>query len=69
METGWETNDCITLTDKGQNSPRTGKHNKDTDKRNPRNIIYPNNQIPLTLPPKKHPQESSISKDIKEMKL
>lgn len=73
VETGWETNNCITLTDKGQNFPRTGKH-KDTDKRNPRNIIHldlkKNNQPNTTNPsPQKNSQESSISKDIKEMKL
>lgn len=66
METGRETNNCITLTDKGQNSPRTGKHNKDTDKRNPRNIIYLDLKKPkqpnTTNPPakKKKTQESSI---------
>lgn len=38
METEWETN-SITLTEKRQNSSRTGKHNKDTDKRNLRNIF------------------------------
>lgn len=73
-ETGWETNNCITLMDKGQNSPRTGKHNKDTDKRKPRNRIYldlktPNNQTPLMPPPSPKPSRKLSIKGFEEMTL
>lgn len=54
-------NNCLTLRNKGQNSLWTGKHNKDTHKRDARDIKYmdfskTNNITPLTpLPPPQNP--------------
>lgn len=54
-------NNCLTLRNKGQNSLWTGKHNKDTHKRDARDIKYmdfskTNNITLLTPPPpKKNP--------------
>lgn len=72
VETGWETNNCVTLMDKGQNSPRTGKH-KDTRQKESKEYNTfgfkkkTTNQTPLTPPPKKTLKKALYQRILKKL--